>query len=514
MAKRWVLVLVAAGLLGLLILILNPPHREARMEKPGPEKVGPIGFSTKESFTFPPQPHTKKQNSSPATNRMTGSEKEIPGEKILVFRDKEAYERFLSLIPKGEFLGKIDRFRAIRIRDGDWFQSRAETFPVVQAPNYVMEAPGVPLDFRDKGTALYEGVGAQSLNMMGADQVSNEWGKSIAVAVMDTGFMESTAERAEEGHGTAMVSLIAGSVRPARGAAPGAKLLDFPVLGKNGVGDAFSLAEAILQAVDQGARVINMSLGSSGDSAVVREAVAYALSKNVALVAAAGNDSVNRVNYPAAYEGVVAVASVDASRQQLYFSNRGPQVAVAAPGYEVVAAWPGQKFVEVSGTSGSTALVSGVIAALLSKEPGLTGTQAARLLVSYADDVGLPGRDDETGAGIVNLQRVFERNQRGIVDVAVAGVTFQQVGQQGKITVGMQNRGTETVNSPAMEIKAGGETRKFQTGSLAPGQTRGESFTFDLARLGEGVSAGVATTVRGDQRSGNDLWTGYFRISK
>jgi len=516
MAKRWVLVLVAAGLLGLLIWILNPPHREARIEKAGPEKVGPTGFSAKESSTFPSQPPTKKQNSAPGTNRMTGWGKEIPGEKILIFRDEEAYERFLSLIPKGEFLGKIDRFRAIRIRDGDWFRSQAETFDVVQAPNYSMEAPGVPLDFREKGATLYEGVGAQSLNMMGADPVGRDWGKSIAVAVMDTGFSESAAERAEEGHGTAMVSLIAGSARPARGAAPGAKLLDFPVLGKNGVGDAFSLAEAILQAVDQGARVINMSLGSSGDSAVVREAVAYALSKNVALVAAAGNDSVNRVNYPAAYDGVVAVASVDASRQQLYFSNRGPQVAVAAPGYEVVAAWPGQKFVEVSGTSGSAALVSGVIAALLSKEPGLTGTQAARLLVSYADDVGLPGRDDETGAGLVNLQRVFERNQRGIVDVAVAGVTFQQVGQQGKITVGMQNRGTETVNSPIMEIKVGGETRKFQAGSLAPGQTRGESFTFDLARLtdGEGVSAGVAATVRGDQRSSNDLWSGYFRIPK
>jgi len=255
-------------------------------------------------------------------------------------------------------------------------------------------------------------------------------------------------------------------------------------------------------------------LGSPGDSAVVREAVAYALSKNVALVAAAGNDSVNRVNYPAAYEGVVAVASVDASRQQLYFSNRGPQVAVAAPGYEVVAAWPGGKNVEMTGTSASTALVSGAIAALLSKEPGLTGPQAARLMVSYADDVGSPGRDDETGGGLVNLQRVMERNQRGIVDVALAGVSLKEEGNLGKILVAIQNRGTETVNSPVLEITAGTSRRKFYFGSLAPGQTVAESMTFDLTRARQdgGIAVGAVVSVRGDQRNENDLWSGYFRI--
>ena len=120
--------------------------------------------------------------------------------------------------------------------------------------------------------------------------------------------------------------------------------------------------------------MINMSLGSSGDCGVVQEAVAYALSKQVALVAAAGNEAVNRVAYPAAYEGVVAVGSVDAdavNAQHLYFSNRGPSVDVVAPGS--CGSWrigPGGKMVEVSGTSASTALVSGVVAALLSKEPG------------------------------------------------------------------------------------------------------------------------------------------------
>lgn len=516
MAKRWFLILAAVGLLGLFLWTLQTPDAEISPAKQVSEPSRSLAIHPGESSggTFPSK--ARKQMPPVVADLETGSGKEIPGERILMFQDGESYRRFLASVPAGGLLGKIDRFMAVRVRDGAWLRSLGQTFPASQGFNYFVETPRVPLDFRDQGAAVYEGVGAKALEMIGAEPVAQDWGKSVKVAMMDTGLATNSTSGMEEGHGTAMASLIVGPLRPARGAAPGATLMDFPVLGKDGVGDAFSLAEAILEAVDTGAKVINMSLGSSGDSAVVRQAVAYALSKNVAMVAAAGNESVNRVNFPAAYDGVLAVASVDASRQQLYFSNRGPEVGLAAPGFEVVAAWPGQKYVEVSGTSGSTALVSGVLAALLSREPGLTGTEAARLLTRYADDVGLPGRDDETGAGMVNLQRVLERNRRGIVDVAVAGVTFQQSGNQGRITVGMQNRGTETVNSPAMEINVGGETRKFQTGSLAPGQTRGETFTFDLARLGKegGISAGAAVTVRGDQRNGNDLWSGYFRIPK
>ena len=516
MPRHWPFFLGGGFLLALLWWVLNPGPPDRSTGKVIFSREGPSADSPPASpGKLIPKPD---QRSKPPgiTDLETGSGKEIPGEKILMFGDRESYRRFLSTIPTGDLLGKIDVFRAIRVRDGKWLQSQGRISGAIQGANFYVEAPRLPLDFREKGDALYGGVGAKALEMMGAEGVTADWGKSVSVAVMDTGLGVSSAEGTDQGHGTAMASLISGSARPARGAAPGAQLLDFPVLGKDGIGDAFSLAEAIWKAVSQGARVINMSLGSTGDSAVVREAVAYALSQKVALVAAAGNESVNRVNYPAAYEGVVAVASVDASGQQLYFSNRGPQVAVAAPGYEVIAAWPGQKYVEMSGTSGSTALVSGALAALLSQEPQLSGVQAAKLLAEYADDTGLPGRDEETGGGVVNLRRVLERNQRGIVDVAVAGVTMKEEGQVGRITATMQNRGTETVNSPVLEITAGQDRRKFFFGSLAPRQTVTESLTFDLARARRegGVGAGAAVSVRGDQRTGNDLWSGYFRISK
>jgi subtilisin family serine protease len=303
------------------------------------------------------------------------------------------------------------------------------------------------------------------------------------------------------------------------GAAPGAKILGFSVLDGKGTGDSFSLAKAIYAAVDQGAKVINMSLGSSGDCGVVQEAVAYALSKQVALVAAAGNEAVNRVAYPAAYEGVVAVGSVDGDRvnaQHLYFSNRGKSVDVVAPGFAVVADWPGGKKVEVSGTSASTALVSGAIAAVLSREPNLTGKQAADLVIRYANDTGVAGLDEETGAGVVDLQRVFERNQRGIIDLATAGVVLDS--KNGKVTVAVQNRGTETVSSPVIEIRAGEKTRKFYPGSLAPGQSMEEFVQFDPVRAkqegGIAVGANVEAPKGSDQRNKNDMWSGWFKISK
>jgi len=449
-------------------------------------------------------------------NLETGAGRGIPGEKILRFKDRVDYEKFISSMPAEALLGKIDGLLALRVQDGKWLKTIPTREFGSMGSNYYVEAPKVPLEVLTAGNAQYSGVGAKAVEMMGAGAVTPDWGKGVKVALLDTAIQNTEQlQGMEAGNGTAMLSLITGSSGPVQGAGPGATVLNFPVLGGDGVGNSFTLAEAILKAVDQGARVINMSLGSDGDSSVVRDAVAYALSKNVVLVAAAGNEAVNRVSYPAAYDGVVSVGSVDADRQHLYFSNRGPSVSVVAPGYSVVADWPGGKMVEVSGTSASTALVSGLVAALLSKEPNLTGSKAAQLLRQYADDTGAVGKDDETGYGVVDLQRILERNQRGIVDLAVAGVQFDPAG---KMTVAVQNRGTETVNSPVLEIGAGGNSRKFYLGSIAPGQSVAESVQFDGVRAkqdgGLAGSASIHVPRGSDQRPGNDLWSGYFKISK
>ena len=443
----------------------------------------------------------------------TGSGDEIAGEKILRFKDSAAYRRFLKTAPAGVVLDQIDQLQAVRVKDGEWLKSMGKSAEMEVGKNYYVEAPEVPAEVMTMGDSVYRVVGRDALKMMGADGVTADWGKGVTVALLDTSLSPtSTSLGSEEGHGTAMASLITGM----GGAAPGAKILEFAVLDAKGVGDSFTLAKAIYAAVEKGSKVINLSLGSAGDSSVMRDAVAYALGKNVAVVAAAGNEAVNRVAYPAAYDGVVAVGSVDGDRQHLYFSNRGAAVDVVAPGFAVVADWPGGKKVEVSGTSGSTALVSGAIAAILAKEPNLTGKQAAGLLLQYANDTGGVGRDDETGTGVVNVQRVLERNKRGIIDLATAGVVVDL--KNGKVTAAVQNRGTETVNSPTIEITAAGTTRKFYPGSLAPGQSMAESLQFDAARAkqegGVQVGANVEAPRGSDQRSGNDMWSGWFKMGK
>ena len=242
----------------------------------------------------------------------TGSGKEIPGEKILRFKNEVGYRKFLKEAPAGVVLGQIDGLRAVRVQDGEWRKSMMSSMDTLVAPNYQVAVPEVPLEVKEMGDAFYRVVGANALKLMGADGVTADWGKGVTIALLDTSLNPTSSNLgSEEGHGTAMASLISGG-GAVRGAAPGSMIQEYPVLDSIGKGDSFTLAKAIYDSVDRGAKVINMSLGSEGDSSVVRDAVAYALSKQVALVAAAGNEAVNRVAYPAAYDGVVAVAAVQA----------------------------------------------------------------------------------------------------------------------------------------------------------------------------------------------------------
>ncbi|MGL5017740.1 MAG: S8 family serine peptidase, partial [Luteolibacter sp.] len=206
-----------------------------------------------------------------------------------------------------------------------------------------------------------------------------------------------------------------------------------------------------------GARLINISLGSPGDSALVRNAIEYARSAGAMIIAAAGNNGVQKVSYPAANAGVVAVGAVDAVGNHLNFSNTGPQVALSAPGFEVNAAWSGDQAASVSGTSFSSPIVAGAIAAVMS-QPGsknLTNSQALALINAYLNDAGAAGGDEFLGAGMPDLGRVINRNTRGIYDAALASqrVLPPSPGHpNGQIEVLVQNRGTETLINTQVQI--------------------------------------------------------------
>ena len=194
-----------------------------------------------------------------------------------------------------------------------------------------------------------------------------------------------------------------------KGIAPAASILSVRVLNENGEGDSFTVARGIVEAVDRGAQVINMSLGGESSSSVLEQAVRYAHSHGVTVVAAVGNEGREGVAYPARYDGVVGVTSLDANSRVSDFANYGKGVGAGAPGVGVYSAWSEEETVSFSGTSTASAFVAGVLAAELSKKPGAPREQTVDLLYEYANESGKPGFDSFTGHGALSVARIENR---------------------------------------------------------------------------------------------------------
>jgi thermitase len=239
----------------------------------------------------------------------------------------------------------------------------------------------------------------------------------------------------DHGHGTHVAGIIAAAVNNSLGVAGvnnAARVIPAKVFNRNAVGLTSWVANGIVWAAANGARVINMSLG--GRDVVVNQtlelAIKFAFDRNVVLVAAAGNDGTAGVWYPAAYEDyVLAVAATDQNDRYVglsmtdgtFGSNFGPEVDVAAPGLDILSTWgiglyqrghPGfPGYVYNWGTSMSTAFVSGLASLIISSQPDLTNRQVMDVIRLSADDVNadiLPGRDDYLGYGRINALKAIQ----------------------------------------------------------------------------------------------------------
>ncbi|MFI0481882.1 S8 family serine peptidase [Actinomadura sp. 9N215] len=204
----------------------------------------------------------------------------------------------------------------------------------------------------------------------------------------------------EDSHGTGMASLIAsqGTASGFVGVAPGAKIM--PIITKFGTWD-----KAIRHAVDNGAKVINISQGLTGQCKPENQAaVAYALQRDVVVVAAAGNsgDAANRPEEPASCNGVLAVGAVDNKKVPWNKTQRQPYVAVAAPGLLVNTLGADGRIIDRrAGTSQATALTSAVVALMRSKNPQMPAREVVQRIINTTKDAGPPGKDNLTGTGVV-----------------------------------------------------------------------------------------------------------------
>lgn len=194
------------------------------------------------------------------------------------------------------------------------------------------------------------------------------------------------------GHGTAMAGIIAANINNGIGIAGTtntAQILAIRVLNNSGSGTFADITSAIQYAADQGAKVINLSLGATTNSIALESAVNYAWNKGAVLVATAGSTAGTTPSYPAYYPHVIAVACSDQVDQKCSFSSYGDWVDVAAPGLQILTTFLGSTYQTLSGGSMSTAFVSGAAGYLASQ--GHTNSQI-RYLIEEQCPVPIPGQ--------------------------------------------------------------------------------------------------------------------------
>jgi serine protease len=262
--------------------------------------------------------------------------------------------------------------------------------------------------------------------------------ESVSIAVVDTGtqyshpdlsggydsykgkdFADDDSDPApdvpsDEYHGT-HVSGIAGARTDNRDGVAGISnctLLSGRALDESGGGSLSDIADAIQWAADQGADVLNMSLGGGGYRQTMKDAVSYAYDNGVFIVAATGNDSASSVSYPAAYDECLAVGAVDSNEQLASFSNTGDKVELVAPGVDVLSTTTDARgnYETLSGTSMATPVVAGAAGVTLSQWD-LSNTELRAHLKDTAKDLGLAS--SEQGAGQVDLAAAVNTDPSG-----------------------------------------------------------------------------------------------------
>ena len=442
-----------------------------------------------------------------------------PSQVILRFPSEETYGNFLFALEDGgktRLIGRLDPLKAVRLGYDEW----TDFSDLLAGENIIAydSLPSVPAPAPASG-AYQDGIvgfGDGLLPWLGITSDNSKWGAGVKVAVLDTGVVPHPALPGLiksinikpfpqdlskiRGHGTAVASLIAGNDASAPGVAPAAEIISIRVADESGKADSFALAAGILAAIDAGAQIINVSMGTAENNPLIEDAVLYAHERQVLIVAASGNSEQADASYPAAYPSVISVGAVDARGEHLEFSNYGTYLSVTAPGYALNVAWPGNRYARMSGTSASAPIVTGAIAATMSNGCGVTmsASQAAEIVMNYSNEAGIPGPDSEYGVGILDMGRVMSRSIPGIVDAAI---THQRILKSSdpavsdEIQVTVQNRGTAVLINMLVEISTPFGSRQLNATTLAPGVVETFSMPIRLSELPKNEPIQVNSTL-------------------
>jgi len=307
---------------------------------------------------------------------------------------------------------------------------------------------------------------------------------AVTIAIVDTGVDFGHADLAsklvagydfvnndsnpqdDNGHGTHVAGIAAASSNNGTGVAGvswGARLMPVKVLDFAGRGTYSATADGVLWAMNHGAQVVNLSLGGSFPGSVLEDAINYAHSQGVLVVAASGNGSNNFVLYPARYPNVIAVASSD-GMNHWSGSNYGPEIDLAAPGSLIYSTVIGG-YDTKSGSSMATGFVSGLAGILM----GIPGNSAPDLveqqMESTALDIDFPGWDDYTGAGLIQMDAAIQLAVSSVTPFA-SPVNTSTGGASGPIQFVTSNAPTPTWSLSPSPVTST-ETIVFPSGSPA-----------------------------------------------
>ena len=338
--------------------------------------------------------------------------------------------------------------------------------PLVEAaePRIAMQMHGLPFEPNDplwKEQWNLRAIGAPAGWSVGA-------GRGVRVAVVDTGVTRVedlatthiadgyssvpgvTSWEDDVGHGTHVAGTIAQATNNklgVAGIAPRATIIPVKVLDAQGGGSQDSVAAGIDWAVDAGADVINLSLGSSQASEIITIAIDKAADAGVIVVASAGNSGVRQVGHPGAHERAIGVSATGPTGKRAPYSNYGPGMEIAAPGGDLRK--PGGGIVQnaldrttgevgypaFQGTSMAAPHVSGAAAILLGR--GLSPDVVVQTLYASADDRGKPGWDEEYGYGQLDIDAAL-KHQVGWRDALLsflAALIAMVLGRLGKLVL-------------------------------------------------------------------------------
>lgn len=308
----------------------------------------------------------------------------------------------------------------------DYFSSR----PNIEfaEPNFIL----MQNEVNQPNDLLYQEHYQWNLPAIGTEQ---GWGitrgnEEIEIAIVDTGVdldhpdlknrlvkgynLINAAQEPDDdnGHGTHVAGIIASETNNEEGTAGMtwySKIMPIKAMGAKGYGTTFDIAEGIIWAVDNGADVINLSLGNYQPSRVLEEAVRYAYSKNVVMVSAAGNDGSDQPTYPSAYPEVLSVAAVDYQGRRASFSNFGEYIDIAAPGVYIPSTYFNKQYAALSGTSMAAPHVAGLAALIKSANPELSNDQVMNIIKTSAIDLGEQGKDQDFGNGLIDVNSALKQ---------------------------------------------------------------------------------------------------------